>query len=85
MILDPMDIDSQLPEPIDLRQSGAGFDVRVKMSGMRLFGLSRIRLDRAAVTRGENLTDMAVDVRFAFDSLLINGTYSMKVCFFVNY
>ena len=47
------------------------------MSGIRLFGLSAISLDRASVTRNENLTDLNVDVRFAFDSLVINGTYRL--------
>ncbi len=48
------------------------------MSDMQMFGLSRILLDEAKVTRNENLTDLMVDVRFAFDQILINGSYSMK-------
>ncbi len=48
------------------------------MSGMQMFGLSQIQLGEAKVTRRENLTDLMVDIQFAFNHILINGSYSMK-------
>ena len=42
-----------------------------------MHGLSRINLDTVDVTRSENLTDMRINLIFAFDSLEINGTYSL--------
>ena len=43
-----------------------------------MHGLSRINLDTVDVTRSENLTDMRINLIFAFDSLEINGTYSLN-------
>ena len=77
-VIDPLDIDALLKEPISLKQSGSVYKADVNMSDIKLYGLSDIYLDQSSVTRDENLTDLFVDVRFAFDALIINGTYSMK-------
>ena len=61
-IIDPFDVDSKLPEPIDLKQSGNMFTVDVKMGGIKIYGLSGIRLEESSVTRSENLTDMKIKV-----------------------
>lgn len=78
VVIDPFDVDSKLPEPIDLQQTGNMFNVDVKMHSIKVYGLSGIRLDESAVTRSENLTDMKVRVKFAFDKLVVNGTYGLK-------
>lgn len=66
-----------LSEPISLKQAGSLYTANVNMSGIKLYGISDIVLDHASVTRDANLTDLVADIRFAFDELLINGTYSM--------
>lgn len=81
VVIDPLDIDALLPKPIDIQQTSSLYQVDVKMKNMRIFGLSQVRLDSAQVTRSENLTDLAVDFRVAFDFILINGTYDMKGSF----
>ena len=43
-----------------------------------MYGLSGIYLEKAEVTRSENLTDMRINVVFGFDHLEINGTYALK-------
>lgn len=48
------------------------------MSGIKLLGLSSIRLDEASVTRDENLTDLHVNVKLGFDELTISGVYELK-------
>ena len=35
-------------------------------------------MEKAEVTRSENLTDMRINVVFGFDHLEINGTYALK-------
>ncbi len=35
MVIDPLDVDSKLPEPIDLRQTGNMFAVDVKMKNIK--------------------------------------------------
>jgi len=62
MAIDPLDVDSKLPEPIDMKQSGNMFTVDVKMNGIKVYGLSGIRLEESSVTRSENLTDMKIKV-----------------------
>ena len=47
-------------------------------SKFQVYGLSKINLDTVDVTRSENLTDMHINLVFAFDSLEINGTYSIN-------
>ena len=42
-----------------------------------MYGLSGINLDSVEVTRSENLTDFRANVNFGFNSLEINGTYSL--------
>ena len=76
--IDPLDLDSQLPEPIDLHQVGTGYDARVKMGDMRLFGLSRIELDRVSVTRGENLTDLVRFCPMSVSMLYIEGGFFLR-------
>ncbi len=78
IIIDPLDIDALLKKPINISQRSSMYSVDVAMDGMKMFGLSQVRLDSAEVSRSENLTDLRVDFRLAFDYLLINGTYSMK-------
>jgi hypothetical protein len=51
------------------------------MSEVHIFGLSTIRLEESTVTRNENLTDLHMEIRFAFDQLVINGSYSLKGTF----
>ena len=45
-----------------------------------MFGLSGINLAESIVTRNENLTDIDIKLLFAFDELMLNGSYAMKVC-----
>ena len=63
MAIDPLDVDSKLPEPMDMKQSGNMFTVDVQMKGIKVFGLSGIRLDESSVTRNENLTDLKIKVK----------------------
>ena len=127
MMIDPLDVDAHLPEPIDIRQKGkrrkmlsrtfvtipicttiftifrriqlllkygflsdfddfynflaSAYSADVKMSGIKLFGLSSIRLDEASVTRDENLTDLHLNVKLGFDELTITGEYDLKGSF----
>eukprot|EP00096_Caligus_rogercresseyi_P005989 TRINITY_DN22105_c0_g1_i1.p1 TRINITY_DN22105_c0_g1~~TRINITY_DN22105_c0_g1_i1.p1 ORF type:complete len:324 (-),score=29.90 TRINITY_DN22105_c0_g1_i1:150-1121(-) len=77
--LDPLDVDSKLPEPIDLATTGAGYTADIQMSGIKAYGISSIRLRDIAVTRNENLTDLDMALTFEFPSaLVLNGTYSLK-------
>ncbi len=39
-VLDPLDVDAKLPEPIDMAQQGAGYNVKVKMGGIKVIKLS---------------------------------------------
>ena len=56
-----------------------GYRANVTLHSIRLFGLSGINLDESLVTRNENLTDIDIKLLFAFDELMLNGTYAMKV------
>lgn len=76
--LDPLDVDANLPEPIDLKQKGSLYSADVQMHGIKMYGLSGIHLSDVVVTRNENLTDQRTKVVFAFDRLEINGTYALK-------
>jgi len=78
MVIDPLDVDAHLTEPIDIRQIASAYSANVKMSGIKLLGLSSIRLDEASVTRDENLTDLHVNVKLGFDELTISGVYELK-------
>ena len=60
-------------------QTGMGYRANVTLHSIRLFGLSGINLDESVVTRNENLTDIDIKLLFAFDELMLNGTYAMKV------
>merc|ERR1712029_140667 len=77
MSIDPLDVDAQMPEPIDQQQSGAGYDVHIQMTGLKVYGLSGINLTETLVTRSENLTDFDMTLTFTFDQLVINGTYNL--------
>ena len=79
MVIDPLDVDAQLPEPIEEHQSSGFYTVDIKMSGMKVYGLSGINLTETEVTRSENLTDFDMRLTFSFDELVINGTYNLKV------
>lgn len=57
------------------------FQIDIKMKNMKIYGLSLINMTRASVTRGENLTDIEVDLEWAFDYILVNGTYALKGTF----
>ena len=61
--------------------SASAYSADVKMSGIKVFGLSSIRLDEAFVTRDENLTDLHVNVKLGFDELTISGDYNLKGSF----
>ena len=58
--------------------TASAYSADVKMSGIKLFGLSSIRLDEATVTRDENLTDLHLNVKLGFDELTITGEYDLK-------
>ncbi|CAB4061796.1 unnamed protein product [Lepeophtheirus salmonis] len=60
--IDPLDVDSKLPEPIDLTTSGAGYQAKIQMSAIKAYGLSTIRIRDISVTRNENLTDLDLAV-----------------------
>lgn len=76
--IDPMDVDSKLPQPLDIKTVGTGYSADVKMHGIKMYGLSLINLRDCDVTRNENMTDFDISVTFEFDSLGLNGTYSLK-------
>lgn len=78
IVVDPLDVDTFLPKPIDISQNGAGYSADVKMSAIKVYGLSGINMSESVVTRSENLTDIDIKVTFSFDKLVINGTYSLK-------
>ena len=77
LVIDPLDVDSLLEKPIAIEKAG-GYDASVNMTGIKVYGLSEIFLNLSDVTRNENLTDINVDVRFGFDDITINGSYSME-------
>ena len=79
MVIDPLDVDAQMPEPIEQHQSSGLYTVHIKMSGLKVYGLSGINLTETEVTRSENLTDFDMRLTFSFDELVINGTYNLKV------
>ena len=78
-VVDPLDVDAHLKEPIALQQTGSVYDADVKMSGIKVYGLSGINLTESLVTRSENLTDIDIKVEFSFNELVVNGSYSLKV------
>jgi len=86
-VVDPLDVDALLPATaegggggggIELSESGAGYSADVSMQGIKVYGLSGINMSDNVVTRSENLTDIDLKITFAFDRLVINGTYSLK-------
>lgn len=56
-----------------------GYKANITMHSIRMFGLSGINLAESIVTRNENLTDIDIKLLFAFDELMLNGSYAMKV------
>jgi len=87
-VVDPLDVDAQLPETdetgtgggggINIKQKGTGYSADVGMRGIKVYGLSGINMSENVVTRSENLTDIDLKITFAFDQLIINGSYSLK-------
>merc|ERR1719376_1752779 len=89
-VVDPLDVDAQLPETTDetgtgggggginIKQKGTGYSADVGMRGIKVYGLSGINMSENVVTRSENLTDIDLKITFAFDQLIINGSYSPK-------
>ena len=57
-----------------------GYRANITLHSIRMFGLSGINLAESVVTRNENLTDIDIKLLFAFDKLMLNGSYAMKVC-----
>jgi len=78
MVIDPLDVDAQLPEPIEEHHSSGLYTIDIKMSRMKVYGLSGINLTETEVTRSENLTDFDMRLTFSFDELVINGTYNLQ-------
>jgi len=78
--IDPLDVDPLLKDPagISLKQTGTGYSADVTMDHIKVYGLSGINMSENVVTRSENLTDIDFKITFAFDQLIINGSYSLK-------
>lgn len=81
LVVDPLDIDALLPEPVSLNQSSSAYQVAIKMNSIKVHGISGINMTESLVTRSENLTDFKVHLLFAFDQLVVNGTYDLKGSF----
>ena len=79
MVIDPLDVDPLLPQKIAFDQTGPMYKANITMHSIKVHGLSGIDLAETTVTRDQNLTDMDMKLVFAFDQLLINGSYAMKV------
>ena len=85
IVIDPLAIDPLLPQPIAINQVGALYKANISMSSIYVHGLSGIRLSETHVTRSENLTDIDIKLAFAFDVLRINGSYFMKVSYYLQW
>ena len=64
---------------VSFYQTGMGYKANITMHSIRMFGLSGINLAESIVTRNDNLTDIDIKLLFAFDELMLNGSYAMKV------
>jgi hypothetical protein len=47
VVLDPFDVDAKLPQPIDIKQQGSGYNVGVKMHGIKVIYNKRLAAQNA--------------------------------------
>ena len=76
--IDPLDLNQEIGR-VSFYQTGMGYRANITLHSIRMFGLSGINLAESVVTRNENLTDIDIKLLFAFDQLMLNGSYAMKV------